>query len=335
MTDEVRSALLATGCAAAGFCFAGRIDERVDASFRRWLSAGNSAGMEYLGRHAELRLLPESVMPGVHTVISVAFRFPKPTKSLPIAAYALGRNYHKAINSALRPFVDALRRHGATVRVAVDSAPVAERYWALKAGIATRGHNGMALVSGCGPYAFLCEVLTDIDLTAESAYLPYGKPPVCTGCFRCVRACPGRALDADGFVDARRCLSYLSIEHRGTIPANLASDSFPLLGCDCCLSVCPLGDEACAPVIADLMPRPEIEALTSEQVLSMSDDELEALTAGTSLRRPGMENLRRNARMNLSARKIRSKERGDNNFCSSSGFSEEKVVTLQSDYELP
>lgn len=303
MTDELRDALRCAGCAAAGFCAAGRIDERADAAFRRWLNDGNNAGMEYLERHARLRLHPKSVLEGVRTVISVAFRFPNPGRRLPIAAYALGRNYHKAINSAMRPLADLLRRHGAAARVAVDSAPVAERYWAVKAGIATPGRNGMALVSGCGPYAFLCEMLTDLDLSAEPPYLPYGEPPLCTGCMRCVRACPGRALGADGLVDARRCLSYLSIEYRGEIASNPASGYFPLLGCDRCLSACPLGDLACAPVIANLLPRPEIAALTPERVLSMSDAELDALTAGTSLRRPGAENLRRNARMNLSARK--------------------------------
>lgn len=308
LRPQIAEALAAIGCAAAGFCPASPISRGADTAFRRWLADGCRAGMAYLDRHADLRLTPESALPGVRAVISLAFRFPRPDKPLPVAAYALGRNYHKAINSAVRPLVETLRRHGATARVCIDSAPVAERYWAVRAGIATIGRNGMALVSGCGPYAFLCEVLTDLDLSGLPPYLPCGSPPACTGCNACVRACPAGALRPDATLDARRCLSYLSIEHRGPVPSPPSDGAyapFPLLGCDRCLSACPLGRDSQlkAPILPDLLPRPEIAALTPERVLGMTDAELDALTAGTSLRRPGLEGLRRNARLNISARR--------------------------------
>lgn len=308
LRPQITDALRATSCAAAGFGAAESISERAETAFRAWLAVGNHADMAYLERHAVLRLHPQSVLPGVRTVISLAFRFPRPEQPGPVAAYALGRNYHKAINSAVKPLVVTLRQLGATARVAIDSAPIAERYWAVRSGIATPGRNGMALVSGCGPYAFLCEVLTDLDLADQPPYLPYGPPPACTGCGACVRACPTGALRPDGTLDARRCLSYLSIEHHGPIvPLTLsyqpsALGYFPLLGCDRCLSACTLGRNASAPILRDLRPRPEIAVLTPEQVLNMTDDELDALTAGTSLRRPGTDGLRRNARLNISIR---------------------------------
>ena len=155
LRPQITDALRATSCAAAGFGAAESISERAETAFRTWLAVGNHADMAYLERHAVLRLHPQSVLPGVRTVISLAFRFPRPEQPGPVAAYALGRNYHKAINSAVKPLVVTLRQLGATARVAIDSAPIAERYWAVRSGIATPGRNGMALVSGCGPIGLM------------------------------------------------------------------------------------------------------------------------------------------------------------------------------------
>ena len=302
----LREAIKGTGCAAAGFAAVEAIDSSADSSYRAWLSEGCHAGMDYLERHAVLRCHPESVMPGARTVISLAFRIYKPHRgSLPVAAYALGRDYHKALKSRLRPLCAFLEReYGARTRICVDSAPLPERYWAIKAGIASPGRNGAALVPGCGPYAFLCEVLTDVGLMSEGVEeLMSGGVDVCLGCDACIRACPTGALRHDGTADGRLCLSYLSIEHKGDLPEDIPLREgvrFPLLGCDRCLAACPLSEkEPLAPVIPDLMPREEIVSLTSEKLLAMDDAEIDALTAGTALRRAGTEGLRRNARRAL------------------------------------
>lgn len=291
-----------TRCAAAGFARAESVEPAVDAAFHAWLQKGNHAGMGYLERHASLRVHPRSILPDVRTVISVAFRFPKPQGgSLPVAAYALGRNYHKAIKSRLKPLCAFLEDAcGAHTRICVDSAPIPERYWACRAGIAMPARNGAVMVPGCGPYAFLCEVLTDAELYHLPPFFATDAPmPHCTDCNECVKACPSGALKADGTVDCRRCLSYLSIEHKGALPDGITlrpGTRFPLLGCDRCLAACPLADPPqLAPVIPDLLPRPDLMELTPERVLALADNELESLTAGTSLRRAGADGLRRNA----------------------------------------
>ena len=268
---RVSEALRNSGCAAFGFAAAESLPAAADERFRRWLAGGNHAGMTYLERHAALRCRPQNVLEEAATVISIAFRFQKPHRaSLPVAAYALGRNYHNALKSRLKPIVSLLETSGHKARITVDSAPVAERFWAVKCGIASYGMNGMALVPGCGPYCFLA-------------------------------ACPAGALKADGALDARRCLSYLSIEEKGEVtpPPGVR---FPILGCDRCLAACPLPIDEEVPVIADFRPREELMNLSAGQILNMTDAELEAFTAGTALRRPGKDALRRNARLNLDAK---------------------------------
>lgn len=297
MDGELLKAVLATGCAACGTVAATAVEPAVDKAFRRWLAAGRQAGMQWLENHAPLRTHPRHVLEGVQTVICFAFRFVKPERgSLPVAAYALGRDYHKALKSRLRPFCVVLEgMYDCHTRICVDSAPVAERYWAVKSGIAAAGDNGMALAAGCGPYAFLAEVLTDAVCDIHFSQQPLS---FCLHCGECVKACPTGALRKNGEVDANSCLSYLSIEHKGDLEY-AGRVPFPLLGCDRCLSSCPLSEEAAATVIEDLAPREPFVNLTAQQLLSMTDAELDAFTAGSALRRAGMATLRRNARLRL------------------------------------
>lgn len=306
--DLLHSAVSATGCAACGWTAAGETDKAEADAFRSWLEKGYHAGMGWLENHASLRCNPENVLEGVRTVFCFAFRFPRPENARhSIAAYALGRDYHKALKSRLRPFCAFLEHtYGARTRICVDSAPLPERYWAFRTGIACRGRNGMALVEGCGPYAFLAEVLSDMECPVP----PPKRTAVadaCRDCGACMAACPTGALKDDASVDASRCLSYLSIEHKGEFPADVMclidgmDAAFPLLGCDRCLSACPLGRDCTAPVMTDFEPRPGIVSLTPERLSAMTDGDIERLCAGTALRRAGAEALRRNAAVSLKA----------------------------------
>lgn len=297
--DILGAALRASGCAAYGFAAAHEIPAEVAQAYDVWIQKDYVAGMDYLKEQSPLRRNPAYMLEGVRTVISIAFRFPKPAGRHHIAAYALGRDYHKAIKSRLKPVKQLIEAHAALARICVDSAPLPERYWAVKAGIAHIGCNGMALVNGCGPYAFLCEVLTDLDLTHCGSWSAVPAVDKCNRCHACVKACPAQALMPNGCIDCRKCLSYLSIEHKGEFPPLTAASDFPLLGCDRCLEACPLPSGRQAPVIDDFMPRRCLESLTPDRLLDMTDEALDALTAGTALRRPGIARLRRNALLAL------------------------------------
>ena len=242
--ERIRKALLDAGAAAVGFAKAGPIDSDVGQAYENWIRKGYNAEMTYLDRHIPLRRHTDNVLPGAKTVISLAFSY-SPLKwrdpSLPIiACYAYGEDYHKALRKRLKPVLKSFQQEfGGKWRVCIDSAPVAERFWALKAGIGVLGLNGCVLVDGCGSLAFLTEILTDLEL--EPDHPSFGR---CQGCGICVKACPGKALNGDGTLDARKCISYLTIEKKGDFSPEERSflDSLPgpgyLHGCDTCVRVC-------------------------------------------------------------------------------------------------
>lgn len=301
--ERVRELLAQSGAVAVGFAAAGRISDARASKFRKWIADGGNAGMDYMARHAALRDDTANVLADARTVMVMAFSYAPPVlrdASLPrISAYALFPDYHDTVRKLLGPALDRLRADfpEETFRLCVDSAPVDERYWALEAGIGIKGRNGSIIVDNAGCYNFLVEILTTLPVAPDAP-----SRRLCRGCGACARACPTGALSDDGVIDCRRCLSYLTIEHRGdwTPEMSLVMQSeegrATLFGCDRCLAVCPHNRNAVAAALPEFTPRGEMLTLTPQDITSMPESGFAAFFQGSPLKRARRDGLLRNAR---------------------------------------
>ena len=233
---------------AHGFAAAGVLVARGPSSwqaFRDWLDGAAHGGMEWLERDSLPRKDFAEILPHCASILSVAYAVPRGGAGN-VARYARGDDYHRAVRGRLKEVVRVLRPRfpaGTHFRVAVDTAPLLEREVALRAGLGFIGKNGMLIVPGAGSHVVLGELLTDVPLGAPSAepgpfeILSFDR---CGDCRACLDSCPTGAFLAPPFLDARKCLSYLTIEKRGPFdPWELASLDGRLFGCDVCQDVCP------------------------------------------------------------------------------------------------
>lgn len=273
--------------------------------FRRWLSRGCHAGMDYLSRSVEKRTRPELVLPGVRSVVCVGMsygpgressRLPSPTRGF-ISRCARNRDYHEVMKEPLTHLADRLAEvaDGRTVTY-VDTGPVVERVAAHRAGLGWWGRNTCLVNQRFGSWFFLGEILTTAELSPSGA----SSPDHCGECRLCLEACPTGALIAPGQLDARRCLSYLTIEHKGVIPRALR----PLVGnrvygCDSCQEVCPWNQHAARTAHPEFLPREDLEAPQLTELLLLPPEAFRERFRGTSLYRLKRKRLARNAAVAL------------------------------------
>jgi epoxyqueuosine reductase len=264
--------------------------------FDRWLAEGFHAEMAYMERHRDLRHRPGKLLDGARSVICLAVGY-APTAEMRgdafVARYARGRDYHRVLKKRCHGLMDRLREMEPTFqgRAFVDTGPLSERALAAAAGVGWIGRNGCLIVPGLGTYVVLAEIVCSLPLAPDGP-LPSG----CGDCDECVRACPTGAIKGDGLVDARRCRSYLTIEHGGDIPADLwpQMDSC-VFGCDTCQTACPhnrgvpAGDDELATA------RDTVPALSIADVLRWSENDWDRATRGSAMRRATHEMLVRSA----------------------------------------
>lgn len=243
MLADIRREVFAVGAYACGVVRAMPVTAEAVARYDEWLADGNAGNMDYLGRYGEVRRDPRLLLDGegARTLIVTLFAYQDnvhPAEGVPyIAHYALGQDYHDVLRRRLRTVIGQLRpRFGGKWRVCVDSAPLMERYWAARAGLGVIGDNGCLIVPGVGANFFIATIVTTAQMPTDD---PVEGTSHCLGCGRCVRACPTGALRGDGSVDARRCISYLTIESHDDIPADIPTGN-TLYGCDVCRRACPL-----------------------------------------------------------------------------------------------
>lgn len=274
LREEIRAAAGRLGFQRCRFA---RFEALPHADFvRRWLAGGKAGEMAYIERGLAQRLDARLLVPPVHSVIALGYRYIAPAgppvewrRQLRgrIAAYALGSDYHDIIGGKLRALAEHVGalRPGAIARVCVDTGPVLEREWAAKSGIGWFGKNTNLLHAEDGSWFLLGEILTDLELEPDPPL-----PDRCGTCTRCLDCCPTGALRPGYELDARICLSYLTIEYRGAIPPTLRQRLGSwVFGCDVCQDVCPwnarFGRRHEARDDAALFPYlPEILRLTEE-----------------------------------------------------------------------
>ncbi|MBA4387005.1 MAG: tRNA epoxyqueuosine(34) reductase QueG [Verrucomicrobia bacterium] len=287
-----------------GFCSAGfaRVTPVQSAGiFQKWLDEGNNAGMDYLRKNERLRQNPANLAGGAVTAIVVAASYQVNNEpGIGFATYARGIDYHDVLRlklDALAHFISSITKTR-TARVCVDSAPVAERDLAIAAGIGWRGRQGQVVNPDFGCCLLLGELLTDIDLP-PSAPLENG----CGSCELCLKACPTGALQQDGLVDCRKCISYLTIEHKGDFsPQQAASLGGAVFGCDLCTAVCPWNRKtADRRIMPELAPRP---TPAPGEIMAMTPAGFSSRFTHTPIARLGLDRLKRNA---SSAEPVRSR----------------------------
>ncbi|HEY2775459.1 MAG TPA: tRNA epoxyqueuosine(34) reductase QueG [Candidatus Binatia bacterium] len=296
LEQELRGRALALGFAACGICDAD--DLSCGPLLAEWLETGRHGDMQYLAEKHERRIRPSLALAGARSVVVVACPYPSPPPPDPqwrkhlrgrVAAYAVGPDYHVHVAERLETLAQWLAdRAGARCVVHVDGGPLVEKELARKAGLGWYGRNTNILRPGLGSYFVLGTIVTTAPLVADAAF----AADHCGTCRACIPACPTDALGRGPTIDATRCISYLTIEHRGPILSSLrASIGNWVFGCDVCQQVCPWnadeagGDERARPWLPDW--------------LAMTEDEFRARFSGTALLRPKRRGLARNAAVAL------------------------------------
>lgn len=328
-TPEAQAAHLRREAARLGFDavgFARAVPLDVEhARYTAFVDAGYHGTMGWLAEHAEVRRRVDgpSMLEGARTVVSVAVRYDRPAAeeaedpplARRIARYARGRDYHNGFRKKLRALARAVRALGTAdapvgARPLTDDAPLLERAWAARAGLGFVGKNGLVIVPGVGSMVLLGEVLTTLELPPSTPL-----PDRCGSCTRCLDACPTDAFPAPFVLDARRCVSYLTIEHEGPVPVALREGlGEHVFGCDDCQTVCPFNASSragaraasAAPAPgpdggprARFAPLPRWRELGLAELVRLDGAGYEALREGTPVGRPGREGLARNAALAL------------------------------------
>ena len=272
-----------------------------------WLKQGFAGEMQYLSRRHAAYEHPQHVMPQVRSVIMLAINYHSPAISplsdvhsanqhpARIARYAQGTvDYHDLLKGKLKVVAEEIHQlqPGCRTRGVVDTAPLLERDFARLAGLGWFGKNTMLINKRAGSWLLLAALLTDLDLEPDASH----ETSHCGTCTRCLDVCPTNAFTAPYVLDAQRCISYLTIELRGSIPEPLREGVGDwLFGCDLCQDVCPWNRKAPATREPAFAPQPDLCPADALAILTMSKDEFRQRYQQTPLARPGWDGLRRNA----------------------------------------
>lgn len=263
-----------------------------------WLNKGYHGTMSYMENHFDLRVDPRKLVPGARSVISLLYNYMPEQEDLSqgpykIARYAYGRDYHKVIKKKLKHLLkDMMDGIGHfTARIFTDSAPVMEREWAERSGLGWKGKNTLLINPKKGSYYFLAEIICDLDLEYDHPIKDH-----CGTCTKCIDACPTDAIAEEGyFLDASRCISYLTIERKNDLPDEYKQKMENwIFGCDICQEVCPWNRFSTSHNEPDFVPKEGLEKMQKKDWEEITEEIFDKLFLGSAVKRTKYEGLRRN-----------------------------------------
>lgn len=307
LTKAIKQKAMELGFDAVGITTAEAVEPRQAQYLKNWLTAGRAGQMRYMHNNIEKRTNPAELLDGARSVICVALNY-RPENSnkntcscrhARIANFALFQDYHSFIKNRLRQLIDfinsAVDSEKPKFKMCVDSVPLLERAFAQRAGIGYIGKNHILINPHLGLQILLGEIVTDLELAAD---IPMENK--CDSCDECIKACPTGALGADGSFDTNKCISYLTIEHSGQIPEGLTEKiSEHLFGCDECILACPKDKNAPAHKNKDLIYRTEMQYFDPAEVLEWQQEKFNEYFMDSTIKRLGLERLKRNANICL------------------------------------
>jgi epoxyqueuosine reductase len=302
LEEAIRTKAAELGFVACGFTRADAADD-AGLELRRWLKAGHHGTMGWMAARAHHRVSPLALWPEARSAIALGMSYAPATDPLALAerpelgrisAYAQGGDYHKTVKKGLKALARFIVEQAPSeLKVFVDTAPVMEKPLAQAAGIGWQGKHTNLVSREHGSWLFLGVILTSLDLEPD---VPAGRAQHCGSCTRCLTACPTDAFVECGRIDARRCISYLTIEHEGPIPDEFRhAMGNRIYGCDDCLAVCPWNRFAdAAAANRAFLPRAELAAPKLGDLLALDDASFREMFAGSPIKRIGVKRMIRN-----------------------------------------
>jgi epoxyqueuosine reductase len=314
LSQDIKRKTIELGFDLVGVTDASAIDAGQSAALAMWLQSGFAGQMDYMHRNLQKRLSPAKLMEGAQSVIVVGLNYTPPElpaapfgKAPPtgrVANYALYEDYHQFVKQRLRylvAFLNSLVDTEFDFTICVDSAPVAERALAVRAGLGFIGKNHMLTNPELGCQMFLGEIITTLKLVTDEPITTD-----CLNCDKCIDACPTGALRSDGQFDAGKCINYLTIEHRGPIPPAMAEKiGDRLFGCDECVLACPYQKDSSACANKQFKFCGDRARLDLNEILGLDAESFEARFGDSPIKRLGLEGLKRNAQICLANATLR------------------------------
>ena len=300
LKEAIRAQTEELGFAACGFASADGHGDH-GANLMRWLGEDRHGTMEWMATRAHHRVGPTALWPEARSVIALGMSYAPESDPLALAndgsagrisVYAQGKDYHDTVKKRLKALARWLvAREGGELKVFVDTAPVMEKPLSAAAGIGWQGKHTNLVSREHGSWLFLGVIFTSLDIPPDQP-----ARDTCGTCTRCLDACPTNAFDGPGRIDARKCISYLTIEHKGAIAHELRrAMGNRIYGCDDCLAVCPWNRFAdAAAANRAFVPREELKAPRLDELLALADAEFREKFSGSPIKRIGLKRMIRN-----------------------------------------